>query len=126
MSYSTESQFDKQGKYFWWLVNEAEWSAGQVEMLMLKKFSKSHWNILSVKERSQMINILKVYAEKNNNEKAKKYRRLIMSIWSNHGYNKDELHDYMTAWGFGDSLRALALPKLLEVHKYVKIICSEE
>ena len=122
--YSSESKFDKQGKYFWWLVNEAGWSAERVEMLMLQKYKKSHWNILTVKERSQMIAMLKVYVEKSNTLRAKKYRQLIMSIWSNHGYSKDELHEYMVAWGFGDSLRALELPKLIDVYKYVKVVCG--
>ena len=121
MSYSAEGQFDKQGNYFWWLVNQAGWNRERVEMLMLKKYKKSHWNILTFVERSQMIKVFKNYMEKGNETKAKKVRQQIMAIWSTHGYSKDDLHGYMVAWGFGDSLRALKLSRLLEVQKFVRI-----
>jgi hypothetical protein len=46
VDYSQESAFDKQGRYFWYLVRDADWDQNQVAKLMLKKYKKSHWNIL--------------------------------------------------------------------------------
>jgi len=115
VNYSNESQFDYQGRFFWRLVKEANWTREQVATLLLSKFRASHWNILKPKERKQAIGIMKNYVKKANEVKEKRLRQQINAIWIKAGYTRDELHDVMANWGFGISLRALQLKELIAV-----------
>ena len=137
--YSQESQFDKQGAYFWSLVKQAGWTRMKAESLMLKKYRKTHWNILDDKEKRQMIAVLKKYVVKAESEKSplppfkkggkvdideKGFRQRIMALWSKTGHTKDELHDLMVQWRLEPSLRACGYPQLCFVWRNVKAICG--
>jgi hypothetical protein len=124
--YSDESRFDKQGKYFWSLVKGSGWSADGVRAYMIKTYSKTHYNLLSTKEKRQMINIMKSYVKKAEALRAKKVRQQIAGMWVSSGYSMGELHSYMVAWGFGDSMRKLTLAQVLEVQKFARIVCSPQ
>lgn len=121
--YSKESQYDKQGSYFWSLVKQAGWDRERVTMLMLKKFDKSHWNVLAYEEKRQLISTMKRYADKEKHNREKKLRQKIYALWISTGHTKDELHDLLTEWDFGDSLRLCKLPTLLKIYSNVKAIC---
>jgi len=58
-----EWQLDDQGKLMWFLMKSIGWNRRRITMLMLKKFKKTHWNLLTEKEKRQVINILKSYAK---------------------------------------------------------------
>jgi len=129
--YSKESQFDKQGAYFWSLVKQAGWTRAKAEMLMLKNYRKTHWNILDSKEKRQIIATMKNYAKKGNAEKAKaletsekRFRQRIMALWSKTGHTKDELYDMMVQWGYQPSLRACRFQELCSVWEQVRVICG--
>jgi len=114
-NYSNESQFDNQGKFFWRLVKEANWTREQVATLLLSKFRASHWNVLKPKDRKQAIGIMRTYVKKENEVKEKRLRQQINAVWIKAGHTRDELHDAMLNWGFGISLRALQLKELIAV-----------
>ena len=111
--YSKESQYDKQGSYFWSLVKQAGWDRERVTMLMLKKFDKSHWNVLAYEEKRQLIATMKRYADKEKHNREKKLRQKIYALWISTGHTKDELHDLLTEWDFGDSYVKATLPEYL-------------
>jgi len=113
--YSIESRFDRQGRFFWRLVKEANWTKEQVSTLLLSKYKATHWNVLKPKERKQVISVMKVYVKKENEVKEKRLRQQINAIWIKAGHTRDELHDAMVNWGFGISLRALPLKELIGV-----------
>ncbi len=48
---------------------------------------------------------------------AKLLRRQIMAVVANNGWKKDEFYDYLEAWDYGRSLRALSISQLLAVKK---------
>lgn len=79
MSYSANAKFDKQGSYFWSLVKQADWDKKRVELMFIKKFEKTHWNVLTTSEKSASISIMKSYAEKNKLNYSKKLRQRIMA-----------------------------------------------
>jgi hypothetical protein len=115
VEYSNESQFDNQGRFFWRLVKEANWTTEQVTTLLLSKFRVTHWNVLKPKERKQAIGIMKTYVKKATEVKEKRLRQQINAVWIKAGHTRDELHDAMLNWGFGISLRALPLKELIAV-----------
>ena len=62
-SFSEKWELDDQGKLMWFLMKSIGWNRRRITMLMLKKFKKTHWNLLTEKEKRQVINILKSYAK---------------------------------------------------------------
>ena len=122
--YHPNSQFDKQGDYFYYLVKQAGWERDQVMSLIAKKFKKTHWNLLNKKEKSRAITIMKAYAAKNTLKKEKALRQTIYATWIKSGYTKDELKDYMLAWGFGDSTRACNFIQLVRLLDFVRTAVS--
>jgi len=128
LNYSEEAQYDEQGGYFWSLCMEAGWNRERVEMLMLQKYKKSHWNILTEKQKRQMIVVMKKYADnetkKKQNAENSQLRKNIMAIWSATGHSLEELHALMKDWGFGESLRACNKFTLFTIMDSVRDICS--
>ena len=56
----------------------------------------------------------------NQEQYARKIRQKIMATAVvKHGWDKDQVHDYMIEWGFGASLRSLKVPKLLELFRLI-------
>jgi len=52
---------------------------------------------------------------------ARRLRQQIMATCvCKHGWSKDDLHDMMDQWGFGDSLRALKVARLVELLRLVQ------
>ena len=66
-STSKEWELDDQGKLMWFLMKSIGWNRQRITLLLLKKFKKTHWNLLSEKEKRRVINILKSYAKKRKN-----------------------------------------------------------
>jgi hypothetical protein len=67
--YNGMTKFDAGGKYMWYLAKLA-WPARTMSRLQhywIKKYYKSHWNILNKSERRATINMLKNYIRKENN-----------------------------------------------------------
>ena len=117
--YLPESQLDKQGKYCYALIMKAGWTKKQFVSLLLTKYKKMHWNTLDKKEKSQIITIMKKYAEKNETKQGKALRQKIHSVWLGNGHTKEELKDYMKSWGFGESTRACKLQDLQTIYRFV-------
>ncbi len=129
MSYSQEAQFDDQGEFFWATCKIGKLSRESAEKIMIKKFKKTHWNILDDKEKRQMIAIAKRYADKVKKQRKftneKGLRQAIMATWKACGHNIEELHDLMKTWGFGESLRACNQDVLFTIHDRIKQICRK-
>lgn len=52
---------------------------------------------------------------------ARRLRQQIMATSvCKHGWSKDDLHDMMDQWGFGNSLRKLSIARLLELLRLVR------
>jgi len=49
----------------------------------------------------------------------KRLRQGIMAAASKRGWNYDTMHKLMQEWGYGNSLRALLLPQLIELRRLV-------
>lgn len=128
MNYSPEAEFDEQGQFFWATCKIGKLTREKVEAMMIKKFKKTHWNILDDKERKQMIAIAKRYAEKAKKSRKmvneKGLRQAIMATWKACGHEVEELHDLMITWGFGESLRACTKDCLYTILDRVKQICQ--
>ncbi|MDD3535386.1 MAG: hypothetical protein PHC50_04485 [Candidatus Cloacimonetes bacterium] len=107
-----KAEYDKQGKYFWHLVKLAGWTEERVDKLILKKYQATHWNALSVREKSTMVAIMKRYAEKEETNRLKRMRQGLMAMVARRGYNLDWLHERMVEWGYGESLRALSATRI--------------
>lgn len=114
-----KAEYDKQGMYFHSLVKQAGWSQTRVNKLLVKRFAATHWNALTGDQRRAAINMMRNYANKNKNNVAKKIRQSIMAMVARHGHNVDWLHEMMETWGYGDSLRKLSMPELIECGKAV-------
>ena len=65
-----EYNYDKQGKYMHALMKQAGWTESQLRAFTISHYSKSHWNLLSKKERRAVIAMLQNYI-KQNEKKAK-------------------------------------------------------
>lgn len=59
-----EYNYDKQGKYMHALMKQAGWSESRLRAFMLKNYSKSHWNLLTKKERRAVIAMFQSYIKK--------------------------------------------------------------
>ncbi len=59
-----EFTFDKQGKYMFSLMKQAGWSESQLRAFTYQHYSKSHWNLLSQKERRAVIAMFQSYIKK--------------------------------------------------------------
>ena len=56
--------FDRQGKYMHALMKQAGWTESQLRAFTISHFSKSHWNLLSKKERRAVIAMFQSYIKK--------------------------------------------------------------
>ena len=126
MTLHASAQFDKQGKLFWHYCKLAGWSNQGITGYLAKTFNATHFNALNPTERIRAITIVRSYAKKQETIKSKTMRQNIVALWRGHGYTIDELHDYMHAWGFGDSLRKCSLTQLLNIKEYCKTIIHGE
>ena len=59
-----EFTFDKQGKYMFALMKQAGWTEADLRAFTIKHFHKSHWNLLSPKERRAIIAMFQSYIRK--------------------------------------------------------------
>jgi len=58
------ADLDEQGRYLWNLMKQAGWDWSRLRMLLLKKYSASHWNALGYEEKRAVISMMKKYAAK--------------------------------------------------------------
>ena len=56
-----EFQLDKQGMYMYSLMKQAGWTMRRVNLFCIKKYLKSHWNLLIKSEKRAVINMLRRY-----------------------------------------------------------------
>lgn len=56
-----EFQLDDQGKYMYSLMKQAGWTMRRVNLFMIKRYKKTHWNVLLEPERRAVINMLRRY-----------------------------------------------------------------
>lgn len=115
-----KAEYDKQGKYFWHLARTAGWTEERVNALILKRWKATHWNALSADEKRAAINMMRGYVIKADKSRAKALRQTIMAIVKTNAQTIDWLHEQMTAWGYGDSLRALSFADTVRVYELVK------
>lgn len=54
---------DDQGNYMWYLLKTAGWNRKGLVTFMIKRFHKTHWNLLDTTERRSVINMLKNYVK---------------------------------------------------------------
>ncbi|GAB1365610.1 hypothetical protein MASR1M36_04810 [Candidatus Cloacimonadaceae bacterium] len=59
-----EYNYDKQGKYMHALMKQAGWTESQLRAFTIIHYSKSHWNLLSKKERRAVIAMFQSYIKK--------------------------------------------------------------
>jgi hypothetical protein len=59
-----EYNYDKQGKYMHALMKTAGWTESQLRAFTISHYSKSHWNLLSKKERRAVIAMFQSYIKK--------------------------------------------------------------
>jgi len=59
--FSKEAELDKQGKFIYSLMKQIGWDMTRLEQLLLKKFKKTHINVLNESEKKMVIAILKSY-----------------------------------------------------------------
>ena len=123
--YKKEAQFDKQGMLFYSLCKQAGWSNTAIQNFLVNKYKKTHFNILHENEKRQVIAIAKAYAEKADITNAKAIRQRIVATWRKAGLSIDDLHHYMQAWGFPNSLRACSTKQLIQIKNYVNIATKE-
>ena len=124
--YSAKHQFDKQGKFFWRLVKEAGWTKEQMTELLITKFNATHWNELDPSQRRQAICIMQYFVKKHLEVKEKRLRQRINVVWLKAGFTRDELHNAMSEWGLGASLRALGYKDLCSVMSNVNKIIKNQ
>ena len=122
-----KQEYSKQEKYLWHLVRTAGWDkkvAGaehsRFDQYILKTFGATHVAALRPDEMRKAITTMKRYAEKSKVDHGKKLRQTIMAYVAKNGKDREWLHEQMTSWGAGDSLRALGVAELLTVHEAVK------
>lgn len=56
--------FDKQGKFMFALMKQANWTEPELRAYLIKHYRKSHWNLLEKKERRAVIAMLQNYIKK--------------------------------------------------------------
>lgn len=117
-----KAQYDKQGLKFWSLLEGAGWTSERIEKLIWKRYKTSHWNALDDDQKNALIATAKFYNSKANPQvidREKKLRSSIMAIVRSNGHDDEWLHQLMTQWGFGDSLRKLHSRDLYQVKSAV-------
>ena len=65
-------QFDEQGKYMFHLVQIIGWDMKRLNRFLVKKYHKTHWNLLTSSERRGVINMLTRYEEQGKRETGKR------------------------------------------------------
>lgn len=108
-------EYDKQGKYFWHLAKLAGWSEERVNLLLLKRWSVTHWNAMGYKEKRAAINMMRGYAAKAEKSKSKGIRQAIMAMVARNGHDLDWLHERMEEWGYGRSMRELSFSDTMKL-----------
>lgn len=63
-----EFTYDKQGKYMFSLMKQANWTDSDLRAYLLSHYRKSHWNLLDKKERRAVIAMLQYYVKKQTNK----------------------------------------------------------
>ena len=61
-----EWQLDEQGKLMWFLMKSIGWNQKRITSFMIKKYRKSHWNLLIEPEKRGVINMLRSYKNRLN------------------------------------------------------------
>ncbi len=64
-----EFSYDKQGKYMFSLMKQANWTDTDLRAYLLSHYRKSHWNLLDKKERRAVIAMLQYYVKKQTTNK---------------------------------------------------------
>lgn len=64
-----EFSYDKQGKYMFSLMKQANWTDTDLRAFLLSHYRKSHWNLLDKKERRAVIAMLQYYVNKQTTNK---------------------------------------------------------
>ena len=64
-----EFSYDKQGKYMFSLMKQANWADTDLRAYLLSHYRKSHWNLLDKKERRAVIAMLQYYVNKQTTNK---------------------------------------------------------
>ncbi len=64
-----EFSYDKQGKYMFSLMKQANWTDTDLRAYLLSHYRKSHWNLLDKKERRAVIAMLQYYVNKQTTNK---------------------------------------------------------
>ena len=59
-----EFSYDKQGKYMFSLMKQANWTDRDLRAYLLSNYRKSHWNLLDKKERRAVIAMFQYYVKK--------------------------------------------------------------
>ena len=57
-------KFDSQGMRMYYCLKLAGWNIKRLNSYLVKRFQKTHWNLLRQKEKRGVIDMLKRYAEK--------------------------------------------------------------
>ncbi|MDD2230279.1 MAG: hypothetical protein PHY48_12810 [Candidatus Cloacimonetes bacterium] len=109
-----KQRFKDQQTYLWHLVKQAGWDkavAGQnhsrFAAYLLKTFSVTHANVLNETQMRQAIATLKPYAAKAAHLAKKKLNSAVMAHVAKAGKDIKWLHQNMSQWGYGESLREL-------------------
>lgn len=73
VEYNVPDQFrlDDQGRYMYSIMKKAGWNMYRVNMYCIKRYHKTHWNILNEDERRAVITMLKYYSKKEQKDAAK-------------------------------------------------------
>lgn len=66
-----EFTYDKQGKYMFSLMKQANWTDTDLRAYLLSHYRKSHWNLLDKKERRAVIAMFQYYVKKQNTNEHK-------------------------------------------------------
>ncbi len=64
-----EFSYDKQGKYMFSLMKQANWTDTDLRAYLLSHYRKSHWNLLDKKERRAVIAMFQYYVKKQTTNK---------------------------------------------------------
>lgn len=122
-----KTEFGKQQKYLWSLAKQAGWDSAvkgqnhsRFSAYLLKTFGVTHANVLNQTQLRQAIATLKPYASKQSHLRKVKLNGAIMAHVARRGKDIDWLHQNMTQWGFGDSVRALNYKQTTELFALVR------
>ena len=62
-----EFDFDDQGNYMYSQLKIAGWNMRRLNLYLIKRFKKTHWNILDEYERRAVINMFRSYIKRSKN-----------------------------------------------------------